>query len=78
MIHIHTPRLCYNIHTVNHVEWGAHVYVPPIPRDLPQLRLRFVEAVTAIDRQMLQSVWQELDCRIDICRVTKGGYIEHL
>jgi hypothetical protein len=23
-------------------------------------------------------VWQELDYRIDICRVTKGGYIEHL
>jgi hypothetical protein len=23
-------------------------------------------------------VWQELDYRIDICRVTKGGYIEYL
>ena len=23
-------------------------------------------------------VWQELDYMIDICRVTKGGYIEHL
>jgi hypothetical protein len=23
-------------------------------------------------------VWQELDYRIDICRVTKGGRIEHL
>jgi hypothetical protein len=23
-------------------------------------------------------VWQELDYRIDICRVTKGGHIEHL
>jgi hypothetical protein len=27
---------------------------------------------------MLQRVWQELDYRIDICRVTKGGHIEHL
>ena len=26
----------------------------------------------------LAGVWQELDYRIDICRVTKGGYIEHL
>jgi hypothetical protein len=25
-----------------------------------------------------QRVWQELDYGIDICRVTKGGYIEHL
>ena len=26
----------------------------------------------------LQSVWQELDYRIDIRRVTKGGHMEHL
>jgi hypothetical protein len=47
-------------------------------RDLPQIRQRIVEAVSAIDRQMLQLVWQELDYRIDICRVTKGGHVEHL
>jgi hypothetical protein len=49
-----------------------------MPRDLPQLRQRIVEAVAAIDCQMLLRVWQELDYRIDICHVTKGGYIEHL
>jgi hypothetical protein len=49
-----------------------------MPRDLSQLRKRIVEAVVAIDRQILQRVWQELDYRIDICRVTKGGHIEHL
>jgi hypothetical protein len=49
-----------------------------MPRDLPQLRQRIVEAVIAINRQMLQCVWQELDYRIDVCRVTKGGHIEHL
>jgi hypothetical protein len=49
-----------------------------MPRDLPQLRQRIVEAIAAIDRQMLQHVWQELDYMIDICRVTKGGRIEHL
>jgi hypothetical protein len=37
-----------------------------------------VEAVASIDRQMLQRVWQELDYKIGICRVTKGGNIEHL
>ena len=26
----------------------------------------------------VQRVWQELDYRIDICRVTKGGHIKHL
>jgi hypothetical protein len=49
-----------------------------MPRDLSQLRRRIVEAVAAIDRQMLQRVWQELDYRIDIFRVTKVGHIEHL
>jgi hypothetical protein len=49
-----------------------------MPRDLPQLRRRIVETVAAIDRQMLQRVWQELDYMIEIRRVTKGGHIEHL
>jgi hypothetical protein len=37
-----------------------------------------MEAVAAINRQMFQRVGQELDYRIDICRITKGGHIEHL
>jgi hypothetical protein len=49
-----------------------------MPRGLPQLRRRIVEAVVAIDRQVLQRVWQEFDYRIDICHATKGGHIEHL
>jgi hypothetical protein len=36
-----------------------------------------MEAVAAIDRQMLR-VWQELDYRIDICCITKGEQIKHL
>jgi len=27
---------------------------------------------------MLQTVWNELDYRIDVCRITKGAHIEHL
>jgi hypothetical protein len=53
-------------------------YLPPMPRDLPQLRRRIVEAVVAIDHQMVERVWQELDYRIDICRVTRVGHTEHL
>jgi len=61
--------------------WGYikdHVYVPPIPRDLPLLRQRIVKAVVAIDSQMLHCVWHEFDYKVDICCVTKGGHIEHL
>jgi hypothetical protein len=49
-----------------------------MPRDLPQLLRRIVEAVAAIDHQMLQLVWQELDYRIHVCQVTKDGHIEHM
>jgi hypothetical protein len=27
---------------------------------------------------MLQTVWNELDYRVDVCRITKGTHIEHL
>ena len=27
---------------------------------------------------MLQTVWNELDYRVDVCRITKGAHIEHL
>jgi hypothetical protein len=72
------PVIKFLPHTVNHVSKGAHTPVPLMPRYLPQLRQRIVDAVADIDRQILQCVWQELYYRIDICRVTKGGHIEHL
>jgi hypothetical protein len=75
------PVIKFLQHTVNHVAWGqvrARMCPHAMPRDLPQLRQRIMEVVTAIDCQMLQCVWQELDYRIDICHVTKGGHIEHL
>jgi hypothetical protein len=49
-----------------------------MPQDLPQLLQRIVETVATIDHGMLQRVWQELHYRIDVCRVTSGGYLEHL
>ena len=27
---------------------------------------------------ILQTVWNELDYRVDVCRITKDEYIEHL
>jgi hypothetical protein len=34
-------------------------------------------AAESVDGNMLRCAWDELDCRIDICRVTGGSYIEH-
>jgi hypothetical protein len=54
------------------------LYVHPLQRNLPELRQRIVAAVDTIDADMLQRVWQELDCRIQVCRVTRGGQVELL
>jgi len=37
--------------------------------------IEFVETITA---DTLQTVWNELDYRVDVCRITKGAHIEHL
>jgi len=42
------------------------------------LRNRITAAVALVDRDMLIRVWNEMDYRIDVWRITKGGNIEHL
>jgi len=46
--------------------------------DLADLKPRNIAAVKNIDAPMLTRVWQELEYRIDVCRVTRGAHIEHL
>jgi len=61
--------------------WGYvkdQVYVPPLPASIPELKVRIRTAIETITDDMLQTVWNELDYRVDICRITKGAYIEHL
>jgi len=47
-------------------------------RDLADLKARIVAAVKNIDAPVFTRVWQELEYRIDVCRVTRGAQIEHL
>jgi hypothetical protein len=54
------------------------VFVPPQPMSIPDLKKRITAAVETITPDLLIRVWQELDYRLDVCRVTKGAYIEHL
>jgi hypothetical protein len=49
-----------------------------VPRDLAVLLVRIIAAVKNIDAPMLTRVCQELEYRIDVCRVTRGAQIEHL
>ena len=46
-----------------------------LERSLLRWRRTAIETFTA---DMLQTVWNELDYRVDVCRITKGAHIEQL
>ena len=54
------------------------VYVPPLSASIPELKVLIRTAIETITTDMLQTVWNELDYRVDVCRITKGAHIEHL
>ena len=61
--------------------WGYvkdQVYVPPLPASVPEMKVRIRTAIETITADMLQTVWNEIDYRVDVCRITKGAHIEHL
>jgi hypothetical protein len=49
-----------------------------IVANLRDLRNRITAAVALVNRDMLRGLWDEMDYRIDVCRISKDGYIEHL
>jgi hypothetical protein len=49
-----------------------------ICRGLPLGSTSITAAVALVDRDMLTRVWDEMDYRIDVCCITKGGHIERL
>ena len=57
--------------------WGYvkdKVYVPPLPASIPELKVRIRTATETITTDMRN----ELDYRVDVCRITKVAYVEHL
>jgi hypothetical protein len=67
--------------------WGYvkdQIYVPRLPASIPETEQNRTEqvrnrtAIGTITADMLQTVWNELDYRVDVCRITKGAHIEHL
>ena len=61
--------------------WGYvkdQVYVPPFPASITELKVRIRTTIETITADMLQTVWNELDYRVDVCRITKGVHIAHL
>jgi len=52
------------------------VYAPPLPASIPELKVRIRTAIETITADMLQTVWNKLDYRVDVCRITKSAHIE--
>jgi hypothetical protein len=53
-------------------------YVLPLPTSVPEMKVRIRTATETITADMIQTVWNELDYRVDVCIITMGSYIEHL
>jgi hypothetical protein len=61
--------------------WGFvkdNVYVPPLPKTLPELRERINTAIGNVTQDILEKVWREWEFRLDICRVTREAHIEFI
>lgn len=60
--------------------WGFKdgVLVPPVPRDLVELREWIIGAFAAVTRDTLIKVLEEIEYDLDICHVLKCVHIETL
>ena len=55
--------------------WGyvkGVVHVPPLPANLEELKQRITTTLQTATQDMLQHVWEGLEYRIDMCRVSGG------
>ncbi|GBM12342.1 hypothetical protein AVEN_116782-1 [Araneus ventricosus] len=55
-----------------------HLHVLSSAMPIANLIYRITATIESIDRDMLQKVCQELQYKLDACRVVKGSHIEHL
>jgi len=51
------------------------VYVPPLPANVNELKQSITIALETVTQDMLHRVWEKLDYRLDVCRVTGGEHI---
>ena len=77
VLEYHTSKSVVTVQLVFRAKY-AKVFVPPMPCDFADLKARIITTVKNIDALMLTRVWQELECRIDVCRVTRGAHTENL
>jgi len=54
------------------------VCVCRVPRNIDELKRRILETAASLTEGALERAWQEMDCRIDVCLMTKRAHIESL
>jgi hypothetical protein len=74
MLEYHTSKFVVTVQRA----FRCKVRKGPAYRQDHSCTARIIVAVKNIDAHMLTRVWQELEYRIDACRVTRGAHIEHL
>ena len=56
----------------------VYFYVSPLPANVLELKLEIRTTIETITADMLQTVWNELNFHVDVCRITKCAHTEHL
>jgi hypothetical protein len=75
------PPRCPDLTPYDFFLWGyakENMFVPPLPLDTDELKLKVTIPIETVGRNMSERVWDEQDYRLDICRVTNGAHIEQL
>jgi hypothetical protein len=72
-----TNRLASKVVRFNPTEFPLveHFYQGKI-NDLQRLKVRIRDIVATVTPNVLQATWNEVEYRLDICRATKGAYVE--
>ena len=84
IVEVLTTRLATSFSRCNPCEfflWGYvkdQVYVPSLPASITELKVRIRKATETITADLIQTVRNELNYHVDVCRITKGAHIEHL
>jgi hypothetical protein len=50
------------------------IHVPPLPASIQEMKVRIRNAIGTITADILQTVCNELDYRVDVCRITNGAH----
>ncbi|GFG35994.1 hypothetical protein Cfor_03575 [Coptotermes formosanus] len=73
------PPLSPDLTALDFFLWGFvkdRVYVPPLPANVTELRIRITAAVAELTPEMLRRVWEETEYKWDVSRITNGSHIE--